>query len=64
MYCYTGILFVVLCEGWVSYTHLFCRKPAVTHTNDQGLTNLYGSVVFHIQHRLVLFLGPSKATGG
>ena len=23
MYYYTGILFVVLCEGWVSYTRLF-----------------------------------------
>ena len=33
------------------------------HANDQGLTNLYGSVVFHIQHQLVLFLGPSKPQG-
>ena len=41
-----------------------CRKPAVTHMNDQGLTNLYGSVVFHIQHQLVLFLGPSKPQAG
>ena len=23
MYCYTGILFAVLCKGWVSYTNLF-----------------------------------------
>ena len=23
MYCYTGILFVVLCEGWVLYTNVF-----------------------------------------
>ena len=41
-----------------------CRKPAVTHTNDQGLTNLYGSVVFHIQHRLVLFSGSLKPQAG
>ena len=32
----------------------------MTRMNDQGLTNLFESVVFHIQHRLVLFLGPSK----
>ena len=25
-----------------------CRKPTVTCTNDQGLTNIYGSIVFHI----------------
>ena len=29
----------------------------MVHMNNQGLTNLYGSVVFHIQCRLVLFLG-------
>ena len=33
-------------------------------TNDRRLTNLYGSVVFHIQHRLVLFSGPSKPQVG
>ena len=35
----------------VGFVHKFiCRKPAVTRINDQGLTNLYGSVVFHSQH--------------
>ena len=58
MYCYTGILFVMLCQGWVSNTFIW-RKPTVMRTNNQGITNLYGSVVFHFQHRL-LFLGPSK----
>ena len=29
--------------------HVFvCREPAVMCMNDQGLTNLYESVVFHI----------------
>ena len=56
-------LFVVLCEGWVLYTSLFAGKlPSCA--NDEGLTNLYGSVVIHIQHRLVLFLGPSKPQAG
>ena len=62
MYCYTGILFVVLCEWWVSYTNLFAGN--LMCTNDQGLTNLYGNVVFNIQHRLVLFLGSSKPQAG
>ena len=35
IYYYAGILFVVLCEGWVSYTNFICRKPAVMCTNDQ-----------------------------
>ena len=61
MYCYTGILFVVL---GVFYTQVFCRKHAVTRANDQGVTNLYGSVVLHVQHRLVLFLGSSKCQAG
>ena len=33
-------------------------------TNDQGLTNLHGSAVFHIQHQLVLFLGALKPQAG
>ena len=49
----------------VGFVHKFiCRKPAMTRMNDQGLTNLYGSVVFHIQHRLVLFSGPLKPQAG
>ena len=46
----------------VGFVHKFiCRKPAVTRTNDQRLTNLY---FFHIQHPL-LFSGPLiKTTGG
>ena len=49
----------------VGFVHKFiCRNAAVMRTNDQGLTNLYGSVVFHIQHRLVLFLGPLKPQVG
>ena len=32
----------------------------MTRVNNQGVTNLYGSVVFHIQHRLVLFLVPQN----
>ena len=35
----------------VGFMYAFiCREPAVTHMNDQGLTNLYGSVMFCIQH--------------
>ena len=42
--------------------HVFiCREPAMTCMNDQGLTNLHGSVIFHIPHRLAMFLAPSKA---
>ena len=33
-------------------------------TNDQGLTNLHGSVVFHVQHRLMLLLGHLKSQVG
>ena len=29
--------------------------------NDEGLTDLHGSVMFHILHRLALFFGPFKA---
>ena len=33
----------------VGFVYKFiCREPAMMHINDQGLTNLYGSVVFHI----------------
>ena len=49
----------------VGFVHKFiCRKPAVMPTNDQRLTNLYESVVFHIQLRLVLFSGPLKPQAG
>ena len=42
--------------------HTFiCREPAVTCVNDQGLANLHGRVIFHIQHQVALFLDPSKA---
>ena len=64
MYYYTGILFAMLHEGWVSYISFICRKPAVTRMNDQGLTNLYGSIVFHMQHRLVWFSGSLKPQAG
>ena len=44
----------------VGFVHTFiCREPTVTSMNDQRLINLHGSVVFHIQCRLALFLGPS-----
>ena len=39
-----------------------CREPAVTHVNDQRLTNLYGSVMFCIQH--ALFMAPSRVQAG
>ena len=29
--------------------------------NNQGLTNLHGSIAFHNQRQLALFWGPSKA---
>ena len=49
----------------VDFIHNFiCRKPVLAHMKDQGLTNLYGSVAFHIQHRLMLFFGPSKPQAG
>ena len=49
----------------VGFIHKFiCRKSAVVCMNDQGLTNLYGSVVFHIQHQFVLLLGPLKPQVG
>ena len=49
----------------VGFVHKFiCRKPAVTCTNYQGLTNLYESVVFHVKHCLVLFSGPVKPQAG
>ena len=49
----------------VAFVHKFiCKKPAVMITNDQRLTNLYGSVVFHIQHRLVWFSGSLKPQVG
>ena len=35
----------------VGFVHAFiCRKPAVMHMNDEGLTKVYGSVMFCIQH--------------
>ena len=63
MYCYTGILFVVnVKSGFL--TQVYLQETAVTCMNNQGLTNLYESVVFYIQHQLVLFLGPSKLQAG
>ena len=45
----------------VGFLHMFiCKEPAIMHKNDQGPT----SVMFCIQHRLVLLLGPSKAQVG
>ena len=33
----------------MGFLHMFtCRKLAVMHTNNQRLTNLYGSVILHI----------------
>ena len=65
MYCYVYWNIGYSVTWRVGFVHKFiCRKPAVMHTNNQGLTNVYGSVVFHIQHRLVLFLGPSKPQAG
>ena len=43
---------------------VICREPAVTCMNDQGLNNLHGNVIFHIQCRLALFLDPSNVQGG
>ena len=40
------------------YLFIF-RKPVLMCINDQELANLHGSVIFHILHRLALFLGPS-----
>ena len=35
----------------VGFAHAFiCRESAVTQVNDQGLTNLHGSVTFCMQH--------------
>ena len=57
--------FVCSATRRVGFVHKFiCRKPAVTRMNDEGLTNLYVSVVYHIQHRLVLFSGPLKPQAG
>ena len=39
---------------------LYLQEPAVTRMNDRGLKKLYGSAVFYIQYRLVLFFGPTK----
>ena len=50
---------VILRVGFM-YTFI-CRKPAEMRTNNQGLTNLHGSVIFHIQCWLVLFLDLSKS---
>ena len=55
-YWYTGILFVPLHEGRV-----YLQGLAITRMNGQKLTNLYGSIMFCIQHWLALFLGLSKA---
>ena len=60
--CWNFVFIIVQRMGFV---HTFiCREPAIMHKNDQGLTNLYGSVMLCIQHRLALFLGPSKVQVG
>ena len=56
-YYYTGIVCSIALR--MGFMHMFtCRKLAVMHTNNQRLTNLYGSVILHIQHLLILFLSP------
>ena len=35
-----------------------CRELATIHMNDQGPTNLYDSVLFHIKHPLALLMVP------
>ena len=41
-----------------------CREPAIMFMNDQGLTNICGSVMFCIQHLLALFVAPSRVQAG
>ena len=53
---HTEILFVPLHERRV-----YLQGLAITRMNGQKLTNLYGSIMFCIQHRLASFLGLSKA---
>ena len=49
----------------VGFVHMvICREPAVMHINDRGLTNLYRSIMFCIQHQLALFVAPSKVQAG
>ena len=56
-YYYTGIVCSIALR--MGFMYMFtCRKPAVMHINNKGLTNLYGSVILHIQHPLILFLSP------
>ena len=37
-----------------------CMEPALTHTNNQGVTKLNGSIIFYIKCQLALLLSPSK----
>ena len=46
-YYYTGIVCSIALR--MGFLHMFtCRKLAVMHTNNQRLTNLYGSVILYI----------------
>ena len=51
--------FVCSIEQRVGFMYVFNgRDPAMTRMNDQELTNLYRSPIFHIQHLLVSFWVP------
>ena len=68
MYCTFNVLlywnFVCSVTRSGGFVHKFiCRKLAVTRTNDQQLTNLYGSVVSHIQTSIGVVFRSLKTTG-
>ena len=65
MYYYSYWNFVCSVTRRVGFVHKFiCGKPAVTRTNNQGLTNLYESVVFHNYSTSIgVVFGSLKTTG-
>ena len=67
MYYYTGILFVVLREGWVSYTtgKFICRKLACRDAHERSGTNkLIWECCISYSTSIGVVFGSLKTTGG
>ena len=63
MYCYTGILFVVLHEGWVLYTSLFAGNLRYVHVRS-ATNNLIWECCISYSTSIGVVFGSLKTTGG
>ena len=64
MYYYTGILFVVLREGWVSYTSFDLQETGRDAHERSGTSKLIWECCISYSTSIGVVFGSLKTTGG